>query len=220
MSNPARRPAGDFKSLVRSTEGLQPWRRVFHVACGLAIVAIAEYGGFGQSITLALLGAGIVACLILDLIRLNVPNANLVFFRWFAALASPREARGIASSTWFLCGVFATLLIAPSHLFTPSVLVLSLADPAANVVGRLWGRHSLGTGSWEGTVTFFLVASVVTFPFVGLPSALMAACVVAVFEVLPAGIDDNLSVPVVTALVLWLVESAESVIELARNCCI
>lgn len=208
MSDPVWASARDFKSAVRSTEGLQPWRRVFHATVGLAIVAIVEYGGFGQSTILLLLGAGIVACLILDWVRLSVPNANFVFFRWFAALASPREARGIASSTWFVGGVFATLLMAPSHIFAPSVLVLSLADPAASVVGRLWGRHSLGKGSWEGTVTFFLVASIVMFPFAGLPGALMAACIVAIFEILPTGIDDNLTVPVVTALALWLVESA------------
>ena len=208
MSDPAKVSAGDFKSVVRRTEGLQPWRRVFHAACGLAIVAMVEYGGLGRTIDLVLLGAGIVACLMLDWVRLRVPDANFVFFRWFAALASPREASRIASSTWFLCGAFATLLIAPPHLFTPSVLVLSLADPAASVVGRLWGRHSLGKGSWEGTIAFFLVASVVTMPFVGLPSALMAACIVAIFEVLPAGIDDNLTVPVVSALALRLVEFA------------
>jgi len=208
MSDRTRTSAGDFKSAVRKTEGIQPWRRVFHATCGLAIVAIVEYGGLGQAVHLLLLGVGIVACLILDWIRLSLPNANFVFFRWFAALASPREARRIASSTWYLSGVFATLLIAPAHLFTPSVLVLSLADPAASVVGRLWGRHSLGKGSWEGTVTFFLVACVVTFPFVGLPSALIAASLVATVEVLPTGIDDNLTVPVVTALALWLVETA------------
>lgn len=181
---------------------------MFHATCGLAIVAIVEYGGLGGTVSLLLLGAGVVACLVLDWIRLSVPDANRAFFRWFAALASPREARGIASSTWFLSGVFATLLIFPAHLFTPSVLVLSLADPAASVVGRLWGRHSLGKGSREGTAAFFLVASAVTLPFAGLPGALMAAGVVAIFEVLPTGIDDNLTVPVVTALALWLVESA------------
>ncbi len=212
MSDPAKPSAGDFRSVVRSTGGLQPWRRVFHAACGLGIIAIVEYSGFSRSISLLLFGAGIVACLILDWVRLSVPNANFVFFRWFAALASPREARRIASSTWFVGGVFTTLLIAPAHLFVPSVLVLSLADPAASVVGRLWGRHALGKGSREGTVAFFLVAGVVTFPFVGLPSALIAACVVAIFEVLPTGIDDNLTVPVVTALVLWLVESVGRVL--------
>ena len=171
-------------------------------------MALVEYGGLGLVDNLLLLGGGTVASLTLDWIRLRVPGANIIFYRWFAALVSPREARGIASSTWFLMGAFTTLLIAPAHLFAPAVLVLSLADPSASVVGRLWGRHSLGKGSREGTTTFFLVACVVMVPFVGLPGALVAAGAVAIFEVLPTGIDDNLTVPVVTALALWLVESA------------
>ena len=199
---------GDFTRVVRNTEGLQPWRRVFHATCGLMVVALVEYGGLGRAINLLILGGGAVASLTLDWVRLRFPDANFIFFRWFAALASPREARRIASSTWFLMGVCMTLLIAPAHLFAPAVLVLAFADPAASVVGRLWGRHSLGKGSWEGTTAFFLVACLVTFPFVGLPGALVAAGVVAIFEVLPTGIDDNLTVPVVTGLALWLVESA------------
>lgn len=198
----------ELRAAVRSTEGLQPWRRVFHATCGIASAALVEYGGLSPTTCLLLFGGGIVASLALDWLRLSVPSANFVFFRWFVALASPREARRIASSTWFLMGVFTTLLIAPTHLFAPAVLVLSLADPAASVVGRLWGRHPLGKGSWEGTTMFFLVACVVTFPFVGLPGALLAAGAVAIFEVLPTGIDDNLTVPVVSALALWLVESA------------
>ncbi len=201
-------PPGDFKAGVQGTEGLQPWRRVLHAACGVAIAALVEYGALGPTINLLLLGGGILACLALDWLRLRVPCANVVFFRWFAALASPREARRIASSTWFLMGVFTTLLVAPDHLFTPAVLVLSFADPAASVVGRSLGRHALGKGSWEGTGAFFLVACAVMFPFAGVPGAVLAACAVAIFEVLPTGIDDNLTVPVAAALALWLVESA------------
>ena len=208
MKDTAHKSTGDFTRVVRKTRGLQPWRRAFHASCGLMIVSLVEYGGLDTGVILLLLGGGTLASLILDWVRLRIPDANFIFFRWFAALASPREARRIASSTWFLMGVLATLLIAPAHLFAPAVLVLALADPAASVVGRLWGRHSLGKGSWEGTTAFFLVACAVTFPFVGLPGALVAAGAVATFEVLPTGVDDNLTVPVVTGLVLWLVESA------------
>lgn len=208
VKNAAHTTTGDFTRVVRKTRGLQPWRRVFHAACGLTMVALVEYGGLDTGVILLLLGGGMLASLTLDWVRLRIPGANFIFFRWFAALASPREARRVASSTWFLMGVLATLLIAPAHLFAPAVLVLALADPAASVVGRLWGGHSLGKGSWEGTITFFLVACAVTFPFVGLPGALVAAVSVAIFEVLPTGVDDNLTVPVATALVLWLVESA------------
>ena len=195
----------EFQSAVRSTEGLQPWRRLFHMGTGVAIVAFVLVVGPDSRIPVAALGGALAGALLLDWIRLRSRMANTVFFRWFSALASPREARKLASSTWFLLGALAVLLIAPGRWFAPAVLVLAVADPAASVVGRTWGRHRLGKGSWEGTGAFYVVAVAVLTPFAGLQAALIAAAVVAALEVLPSGIDDNLTVPLATALALWLV---------------
>jgi len=101
-------------------------------------------------------------------------------------------------------GVLAVHLAFPGPLLVPSVLVLALADPAASVVGRLWGRRKVGKGSVEGLATFWVVAAVVLVPFVGLPTASGIAAVVALSEVLPTKLDDNLVIPFVTALALWI----------------
>ena len=66
----------------------------------------------------------------------------------------------------------------------------------------------MGKGSWEGSAAFFLVASAVMLPFVGPATALLAAVAVAAVEVLPLGVDDNLTVPVAAATILWLLEAA------------
>ena len=195
----------EFQSAVRSTEGLQPWRRLFHMGTGVAIAAFVSVFGPDSPISVVTLGGALAGALLLDWIRLRSRVANTVFFRWFSALASPREARKLASSTWFLLGALAVLVIAPGRWFAPAVLVLAVADPAASVVGRTWGRHRLGKGSWEGTGAFYVVAVAVLTPFAGLQAALIAAAVVAALEVLPSGIDDNLTVPLATALALWLV---------------
>ncbi len=195
----------EFREAVRNTEGLQPWRRLFHMGAGAGIAAFAVVVGLDSPIPAATLASALAAALVLDWIRLRSRVANTVFFRRFSALASPREAGRVASSTWFLLGVLAVLLIAPTGWFVSAVLVLALADPAASVVGRLWGRHRLGKGSWEGTAAFFAVAAAVLTPLAGLQAALIAAALVAALEVLPTGIDDNLTVPLATALSLWLV---------------
>ena len=205
-----KRPAGgrdalDLEAAVRHTRGIQPWRRVFHAAGGVAIVALVHLVGVGSTAARVVIAGALVAALSVDQVRLRSPAANAVFFRWFSALASPREAGKVASSTWYLVGALAVLLIAPPRFFLPAMLVLAFADPAASVVGRLWGSHVLGKGSWEGTVAFFLVAFAVLAPVVGFPAALVAGAAAAALEVLPSGIDDNLMVPVVTALALWAV---------------
>ncbi|MDE2796219.1 MAG: hypothetical protein OXL34_15490 [Gemmatimonadota bacterium] len=193
---------------VRRTEGVQPWRRVFHMLCGVAMAAAVHLIGPGSVVPVATLAGALAAALALDWIRLRSRAANRRFFRFFSALASPREARKLASSTWFLLGALTVLVVTPDRVFVPAMLVLALADPSASVIGRLWGRHKLGKGSWEGTAAFFVVATAVLVPFAGLQAALVAAAAVAVLEVMPIGIDDNLTVPLATALVLWLLGAA------------
>ncbi len=193
----------DLGEAVARTRGVQPWRRVFHMMGGVATAAFVHYLGPDSSVPLAILAGALVVGVLLDWTRLRSRAANKVFFRAFAWLASPREARGVASSTWFVLGALIVLVVAPHPFFAPAMVVLACADPAASVVGRLWGRHKVGKGSWEGTSTFFVVAAAVLTPFVGLQTALIAAAVVAIMEVLPLRIDDNLTVPISTALVLW-----------------
>ena len=96
---------------------------------------------------------------------------------------------------WFVLGVFLVLWIPGGTLAVPSILVLSFSDPAAGTVGRLFGKHPLGKGTLEGTSAFFITAVAVLIPFVGVSIALPVAALVAVMEILPTGLDDNLVIP-------------------------
>lgn len=191
-----------LKTLVQQTKGVQPWRRVFHAAVGVGLALAAHWAGAGSFEFRAALGAAAAASFCADALRFRFPDANAAFFRWFRVLASPREARGPASSSWFLAGALAVSLAAPGYL-VPALLVLALADPAASVVGRLWGRHSLGAGSWEGSAAFFGVAAAVLVPWAGLPAGLLAAEAATAAEVAPWKLDDNLTAPLAVAAALW-----------------
>ncbi len=198
------RKVARLEAAVSATQGVQPWRRLFHSGGGVTLAVFVHFVGAESTAAMASIGAGLGAALILDWMRLRSVQANTAFFRLFSRLASPREADRIASSTWFLVGALGVLLLAP-RLFVPAMLVLAFADPAASVAGRLWGKRSLGKGTWEGTCVFFLVAVAVLTPMVGWTAALVAAAVAATLEVLPTGLDDNLIVPLATALALRVV---------------
>ncbi len=194
----------EFDALVRRTRGLQPWRRVFHAAGGVAMAGFAGVAGPNSSPVRWTFAALALAAATLDVVRLIHPAANTAFFRRLSALASPREARRIASSTWYLASALVLSLLAPAPVFVPSLLVLAVADPAAGVAGRLWGKRPVGTGTWEGAGVFFLAAAAVLAPFVGLVAFPVAAAV-AILEVSPTGLDDNLVVPLATAFALAVV---------------
>lgn len=193
----------EIDELVARTRGLQPWRRAFHAASGLLVALAPPALGLGPHQTAVGLGLGALILLGLDVLRLRVAALNAWFFRTFSRLASPREARGLASSTWFAVGAALAWAAFPAPFATAALLVLGLADPVASMVGRLAGGRRFGKGSVEGFSTFVTVAFLVLWPAVGAGPALVGAFVTAAAEVLPIPPDDNLVIPLVCGSVLW-----------------
>lgn len=195
--------------MVRATEGLQPWRRVFHAASGLALAWLPWALGFRLRELLVLLAAGFALLVLADLARLRCPSLNRLVFRLLRPFITPPEAERFASSTWYALGVLLTYLLFPLAVAIPSILVLALADPAASVVGQTVGRFRVGKGTLAGAAAFFAVAALVLLTTVwsgaGMARvAVVTAAVVTGVELLPLGVDDNLTVPVATASALSL----------------
>ncbi|MDQ3994133.1 MAG: hypothetical protein M3265_05010 [Actinomycetota bacterium] len=132
------------------------------------------------------------------------------------------HGRGGAGDVVYPAGVYAAFVLAGGDalLFQLSVLVLALADPAAALVGRRFGRvrYRLAgvTRSLEGSLGFAATAFAVTVLALtasgrlGAAAALLCASAVAVIvasleAASPPGLD-NLAVPVGTLLVVsaWL----------------
>ncbi len=193
----------ELDALVRRTEGVQPWRRALHACFGLLVAFLPPALGLDRRVTVTGLAVAALVALLADGVRLRSRRLNTVFFRVFSSLASPREAGHVASSTWFVVGALGTWSAFSATVATPALTVLALADPAASVVGRTRGRTRLGKGSVLGTATFIGVALLVLWPQVGLGAAALAALAAAAVEVLPLGLDDNLTVPLACGAVLW-----------------
>lgn len=203
-SSPGVPSGASFAELVARTEGLQPWRRVFHAASGIVLALGPGWLGVGPGATAVLLAVGSVVLLVADVLRLRHPAANRLFFAVFSRLASPREAGAVASSTWYAVGAAIVWAATPGTPAVAALLVLGLADPAASAVGRTWGRARLGKGTRLGSATFFAVALGVLVVTVGGPVAVLAAGAATVVEVASGRLDDNLTIPVTTAAVLWI----------------
>ncbi len=194
--------ATDLDESVLRTEGVQPGRRLFHAVSGLTIVALLVATPLGRTGVLIVLGTALVAALSIDWVRLRSPAANVRFFKLLRPFASPRERDRVASSTWYLVGVIATLIIAPISHAVSAILVLALADPTASVIGRLWGRRRLGSGTVLGTSAFLLVALTILLARHPPALAVPAAALMAAAESARLPLDDNLVVPVAAALIL------------------
>jgi dolichol kinase len=135
------------------------------------------------------------------------PTVDRATWWVFGRMGHPYERRRINSATWF-SSALAVLSLTRSHMLAAVALViLGLADPAAGLIGRRFGRIKLIHGrSVEGTSAFILVGLAGAMGVLAiwhgelgwpLMLGLSAAAVLpaALAELLAYRIDDNLLVP-------------------------
>ncbi len=205
MSGPELRHGdSELSEAIGRTMGIQPWRRIFHAGNGSLVVLAVAVLGLPVPITTVLLGVLLAVAVLMDAIRLFDPKLNVLFFRAFASLASPREAQKIASSTWYILSALVVFLFFPVIPALAGILVLAWADPAASVVGQKWGKTRFLAGSVRGTATFFGVAFLALILFTPWWVALITAALSALVEAAPLDMDDNLLVPLTVAISVFL----------------
>lgn len=197
LSTPSTNPTLD--ELVERTRGLQPWRKLFHAVNGLSVAAAIVFLDIPSETARWILGPIALGLLVLDALRLLHPPSNALFFRAFRLLASPREARGLASSTWYALGIALAVLLFPLEHAVTGILVLGLADPSASYVGQRWGRRPFLGGSVAGTVVFLAVAAAVLLSRHPWGVAAVSVLAVTLAERKSWPLDDNFAIPLVSA---------------------
>lgn len=111
----------------------------------------------------------------------------------------------VRAPLYFAAGILASLLIFPEPFNYAAIAVVTLGDGAASVVGRLYGRNTtFGGKTIEGTAAGLACAFAGAALFVSPATALAAAAIGMVVELLPLRVSDNLTVPLLSGLSLTL----------------
>ena len=177
-------------------------RKYIHL---IGLVVPALYWLTGKQVTLCFVAFFLFLFTAFELyrIRRGIPVKKA------ATIAKPlirsHEKRGIGAHVFFAAGAFVAVLAYPKEVAIAALLMATLADGGAAVVGSMCGRHKLiGRKTLEGSLTLFLIAIVLAAwlvkPFLAaFVGAIAAACV----ELLPT--NDNLTVPVAAGLAMHVV---------------
>ncbi len=175
------------------------YRKMIHF--GSAVFPISYYYSLSREQMLWLLGGLSALFLVGELLRMNVGPFKRFFKLIFSAVVRESDDHTITGATTVFIAGFLTVLIFERPVAIFAMLILSLADATAALIGRKWGNHSLFEKSVEGTMTFLIVALALAFLLPDLPraGAVAAAGIATIAEVLPSPIDDNLIVPLSAA---------------------
>jgi len=131
------------------------------------------------------------------------------YTKWFMApMLRDSELKGdnFSGAFYILPAMIASILF-----FDPPVTLISLSfiifgDPASAIFGRRYGKHKFKNKSLEGSTAFliFAVAVAIFAPEIPLWIALLGAVTATITEALSFEVDDNVTVPLISGLVITL----------------
>jgi glycerol-3-phosphate acyltransferase PlsY len=189
----------------------QGFRKVYHVLAASIFPLVYYFQPFHwtpsacRKSLLWVSGICFLSSFLLDLLRLNDKKFNSHFMNFFSFLIRRTEENRLNGSTFLCLAFFAVLFFFSRNVAIASMLFLSLGDAAAELGGKNFGRLKIFTRSLEGTAAFFGVAFLIAFALFGdWRIAFWGALAGALVELFSFDLDDNLTVPIGSALALWL----------------
>lgn len=168
---------------------------------------------FFTSRDLIIIGVGALLTLALaaELLKGVVPSVRVIFLRIFSPILRSQEQKGgLTGSTYFLIGSFLCILLFDKTLAIVCLCFLTLGDLCAALIGKQWGRIKLfSRKSLEGSLACFVVCTAAALliglhPVVAIAGALVATLI----ELLPIGVDDNVTIPLISGLAMHLLISS------------
>ena len=193
-------------------------RKSLHVLTALVPLALLP---LDRRLVLGLVALYAALAVAADVLRARSPAFSRFIRRWFGWMMRAEEHPDVTGpivfngATWVGLGALLLALAFPLRLAVPVFVAFMLADAAAALVGRSLGRHHWpGTPrTLEGSLAFWIVATAVLAGLHALgsdvvaPSLLMSVgtgAAMSAAEALPGPLNDNLRVPFVGAVLLWL----------------
>ncbi len=200
--------------LSQKRETLHLPRRTYHFVMGLICFSIYQWFVDREGALMLIFGLGGPFAL-LDFLRLKIPKLNTAALKMFGSIMRREELLRITANTWYIFSLAILVFFFPKPVALLSILYLAAGDPLAAVVGTRWGRNPIvGGKSWEGTIANFAISAIATalYSFFILdlsgPSLLgltfLGGFISAFSELMPLKVNDNLSFPVISALLLTL----------------
>jgi dolichol kinase len=158
---------------------------------------------------IAWLGVSAFVAIIIDISRFR----GWRLWTWVSCLLTPiiREHEikgGFTGASYILTTSFICVLLFPKIIAIAAIVYIIIGDTAAAMIGRLYGKHHLiGKKSLEGSAACLVSVILASFLIPGLPwqAALIGAFTATVVEAISGKLDDNMTVPIASGLVMLLV---------------
>ena len=131
---------------------------------------------------------------------------DIPILKWVSTTLDRPSRFPFRGGIMFLVGCFAAVLFFSSFYAALGILILSIGDGIAAIVGHYLGKHKIVKNkTLEGTTAFFITTLIVLIFFLPIWKAFFVALIIALVELTtPQYIDDNIAIPLVSGVLLTL----------------
>ena len=188
-------------------------RKALHL---LALVVPLGMAWMGKPGVLYLLIPMALLALSADILRVRSRAFSTFIDHIFGRMMRQEERPGVGDpvsingATWVLVSAALLAIIFPISIAVPAFIVFMIGDAAAALFGRRYGRVHWGKGprTLEGSAAFLVVGLLIIACYPGMifwvgAIGVVVACAA---EAMPGPFNDNIRVPLLMALVLFLLE--------------
>lgn len=187
---------------------------------GIHLISLSIPIGYiftSKTLALSILVPLTLLFIIMDLLGKKDNGVRKFINRFFGKMLRPHEVEDklvLNGASWVMISAVITIFVFPKTLAVTSFSILIISDICAAIFGRKFGKHKIYNKSWEGTFAFiisaFCVVTILGFfyraPISYFLSGFVAAFIGGFVEATSGiiKIDDNIAVPMVVGLVMWL----------------
>ena len=197
---------------LKKKSDLHMIRKIWHAA-GVTLMAFV-YQLAGHEKSWVIIGVAGVIIVAFDIFRKNNKKMNAFAIRTFGPVMRSHEATNLSGLSFLVLGAMVLMLFGDKHIVTLTLLFLAFGDPAASFFGIRYGKDKLfDNKSLQGTLGAFVVCTITAAAYYYnqnlmterlLIVAPLSGAIGAIAELFPFGkLDDNLTFPIVSGLLLW-----------------
>ena len=134
----------------------------------------------------------------LDYLRINTSKVASFYDKYFSLITREFEFNHFTGASYVFFSSCVIIIFFPLEVAIPSLLIMSISDSVAAIIGLRYGKVKLYSKTLEGTIAFFLTSTLIILLFsrIELLPGMIAVIISTLVESSDfLNIDDNLSVP-------------------------
>lgn len=178
----------------------------------LGLIFPIIYFIYTKKVTLFILVIGLAIFALYDILKIMIPSLSKFYFKYLKWISKKKEKRGLTGTTYLLISFLLTVFLFEKNIAIAAMTFSVMGDAASSLIGKKFGKNKLiGKRTFEGSVAFFIASLIagLIFLYFGLEITygimFIGILAATIAELLPIQIDDNLTISIVSGLVMSLI---------------